>query len=127
MNRKDRRAQASRERRANPLDAIARTVRSMELGRERSDDGVPPSPCGHCGKVLDGASDAAGAKASPGDLSVCIYCAGINVFGVDLALLPLTDEQVEIHPAALALREHQAVIRAGLLPPRGKARREEAS
>jgi hypothetical protein len=127
VNRKERRAEALRARKVDSLGALARTVRSMQLGSERSGDGVPPSPCGHCKKELDGASAASGAKAKPGDLSVCAYCAGINVFGVDLALLPLTDEQVEIHPQAAALREHQALIRAAHLQPKGARRQGEPS
>lgn len=110
MNRKDRRADASRERGA--LKALVRTARSMRLGRNQSSDGVPESACGHCGKLLDGASSASGAKACPGALSICISCAGVNIFLTDLTLGKLTDEQLQIHPQYDELVEHQNMIRA---------------
>lgn len=110
MNRRDKRAAASRER--GVLKALARTADSMRLGREKSGDAVPESPCGHCGKQLDGATSACGAKASPGDLLICINCAGVNIFLTDLTLGKLTDEQLQIHPQYEELMEHQNMIRA---------------
>lgn len=71
----------------------------------------PPGPCGHCGAVLDRVSGPEGSKPSPGDLTACISCAGINEFGADMMLLPLSDEQVESRPEAAMLRKVQAVIR----------------
>lgn len=49
---------------------------------------VPSSPCWHCGVVMDRCSavgDVA-AKPKPGDITVCIKCATINVYGSKLQL-----------------------------------------
>lgn len=80
----------------------------------------PPGPCGHCGTVLDCVSGPEGSKPSPGDLTVCISCAGVNEFGADMMLFPLTDEHVGSRLEAAMLRTVQAAIREV------QARREKA-
>lgn len=113
MNRKDRRAQASRERKADYESAefasLKRTKQSMQIGKERSPDRVPDSPCGHCGKVLEGASSGV-RTARPGDVSVCIYCSGANLFGEDMQLRSLGEEEVEAHPLRDSIRRHQELL-----------------
>jgi hypothetical protein len=60
----------------------------------REDYKVPPSMCPHCGYVADGAmraaSDGAGREPEPGDVGVCIKCAGINRYNdkLQLEILP---------------------------------------
>jgi hypothetical protein len=52
------------------------------------------SPCPHCGKSLDGATDpTGGAVPSPGDLTLCVYCAGVSIFGEDMQLRTATEEE----------------------------------
>lgn len=59
-----------------------------------SRDGVSPAPCPYCGSKLDAATDPYGdARPKPGDASVCWYCAGVLVFGDDLAVRLPTDEE----------------------------------
>lgn len=60
------------------------------------------SPCPRCGAMLDGAGTFAGPiePPNPGDLTVCIYCAGLLRFGVGLAL-----EAVEGDELILALAD----------------------
>ena len=69
---------------------------------------VPASPCCECGKVLE---LCAGKKntPSPGDLSICFDCGGLNVFGQDLRLRKPTDEETF---AAAADSEFQTLRRS---------------
>ncbi len=116
MNRRDRRADQSRQRKADYESeahrSLVRAVESMGKGREKSGDLVVASPCGHCGKSLDGASHADGLKAKPGDISLCIYCCNVNVFGEDLRLQKLTDEQADAHECASEIRQQQTFLRS---------------
>lgn len=107
MNRKERRAYESQAHKA-----LMRSVDAMCRGKNSHPDEVPASPCGHCGRVMDGASSATGATAKPGDITVCIRCGGANTFLDDLTLSKLTEEQVEAHPASEDIRASQDMIRS---------------
>lgn len=118
MNRAERRAKASRER---ALRALARIVEQYGKPIAEREDMVPRSPCGHCGKVLDGASHEDGIKPKPGDLSVCWGCAGINRFGPTLALERL--DEADFPPeVADELRHRQSLIRAVMMGSVGRTR-----
>ncbi len=80
------------ERRA--LRSVKRAASQMEVGRARSGDVMAPTACGHCGKVLDGASHREGHRPKPGHLCVCTGCGGFNLFGSDLQLSALQDDDV---------------------------------
>jgi hypothetical protein len=91
---------------------------------DESDRGVS-SPCGHCGKQLDAASTDTGHKPNAGDLSVCVYCCGANMFDAELRLVKLTEEQLDALPpeSAAQLREMQALMRSTIAKAfRGKAK-----
>jgi phage FluMu protein Com len=53
--------------------------------------------CPSCGTITDSDSVAFGedAKPSPGDVSICLYCAKLLVFGDDLNLKLPTNKQLE--------------------------------
>lgn len=111
------------------LRSLRRAAASIEAGKGSSLDAMAvPSPCGHCGKVLDGASGAHGEKPKPGDVSVCMSCTGANTFGEDLRLVPLSDAEVEAHEAHEQIRAGQDLLR-GILAKRmapGRQRTPEA-
>lgn len=56
---------------------------------------VPPSDCWSCGRHLDGAAveDQPGRMPVPGDMSLCIHCGAVAVFGEGLVLEKPTAEQ----------------------------------
>jgi len=57
-------------------------------GRETRHDLIT---CPHCGHELNASTHVNGADApGPGMVSVCIYCAGVSVFGDGLELRPPT-------------------------------------
>jgi hypothetical protein len=77
------------------------------------------SCCPYCEEILDGATRVGGSAAvpEPGDVSVCLYCAQIIIFGADLLVrrpLPGELEAIEAqHPeAGLLLRRAQEQIKA---------------
>jgi hypothetical protein len=78
------------------------------------------SPCPTCGKSLDGASNPSGAMPSPGDFSVCVYCAGFARYDERLALRACSaDELDELEPEARAgLETAQDAIRTAVLRAR---------
>lgn len=53
---------------------------------------MPPSQCCECGYKVNGASGPC--KPEPGDLTLCIQCACLNVFNTDLSLRKPTDEEI---------------------------------
>lgn len=71
------------------IRSLIRSLNSMAEG-PASKDLVPESRCGHCGQTLNGASSDTGARASPGMITVCVMCAGINRFRADMALEAVT-------------------------------------
>jgi len=54
---------------------------------------TPLTTCPQCHHKIDraAAQDRSGAKPTPGDFSVCINCAGVNVFTDDMRLRVATD------------------------------------
>ena len=95
-------------------------------------DRVPPAPCGHCGKVLDGAHPGdSGGTPKAGDLAVCVYCAGVNAFDAGLQVAPVSEEEIEALPADIQgqLRDMQALIRGAMgqtLAGNARARKVDA-
>lgn len=75
---------------------------------------LEPSPCAHCGQRLDAASSDT-STAKPGDVSVCISCAGINRFGDGMRLVGVTPEDLASLPDGIRsqLEEMQALLRRG--------------
>jgi hypothetical protein len=73
---------------------------------------MPSSPCLHCGRILDGATNAPDQTGAPepGALSVCVYCSAVTIFGDDLRLRPLTEGEVEELRADPELFERIAVV-----------------
>lgn len=62
---------------------------------------VPLTLCPHCGYPIDRASSAKGGANAPrpGDLSICLACAGILIFGDDLRSRALNDSELaELDP-----------------------------
>lgn len=56
---------------------------------------VPKTECPYCGKVNDLASSFKGKeKPEPGDISICIKCAGILVFDEELRIRRPTDSEL---------------------------------
>lgn len=84
------------------------------IARHDEADRIAGSPCGHCGKELDAASAVDGHKPRPGDLSVCVYCCGINGFDAELRLAALSGERLDALPsdAVQQIREMQGLMRA---------------
>lgn len=81
----------------------------------KAETAVPPSPCGHCGKLLEAATGTeSGQKAEPGNLSICVKCLGINRFDENLAMVAMTDEDMAAVPAPVRaqLDEMAALLRS---------------
>lgn len=94
---------------------IERLVAVHHLPVDEQPGKVVPSACGHCSIVLDRATHDADETASPGDLSVCWNCAGVNRFDADLVLKPVRDEDLEALDVDHGqLAEARALIRAAL-------------
>jgi len=56
---------------------------------------IPESKCLGCGAKLDAySSPKTSAMAKEGDISICLDCGHVAVFGKDLRLRPLTDEEI---------------------------------
>ncbi len=58
------------------------------------DTRIPGSPCPDCGLVQDGALGEAGAVPSAGDVSICMKCQGISVFGEGMIRRPPTEAEL---------------------------------
>lgn len=98
--------------RPDALGSLMRTLHSMQS--EKSPDAVPPSPCPYCGTALDAASNSEAAKPSPGDISICVKCAGVCKFGDALTLERVSEHELAALPgyAREGIREHQDAVRA---------------
>lgn len=85
-------------------------------GEGLESDRIKGAPCPHCGKLLDAASSASGHRPNPGDVSMCIYCAGALQFDDELQTKGLSDEQIEAFDPASRdhLREMQALLRSAM-------------
>lgn len=57
---------------------------------------VPPVPCPACGAELDGAwaTDGSGERPSPGDVTICIYCAEMLCYTAALGLRPAAPDDL---------------------------------
>ncbi len=56
---------------------------------------VPGSACVNCGKDMDAASPVGGGRGpQSGDVAICLYCRHLMVYGEDLKMRNLTDEEV---------------------------------
>lgn len=63
------------------------------------DHRIPPSPCPDCGKMQDGAyAPDHEALPKPGDISVCISCYGVSIFGDDMMRRLPTEADIEEMP-----------------------------
>ena len=73
---------------------------------------VPGAVCPTCKKVVDGASAADGVKATPkqGDLSICIYCAGVAQYDASLQLHAFDVQQLPADERAL-IEQHRRLVR----------------
>ena len=63
-----------------------------------NDTRTPKSPCPICGYVMDAATMVNGsAGPKPGDVSICMRCGAVNLFGEDLTIrAPTADEKTAI-------------------------------
>lgn len=59
-------------------------------------EGVPPSACTNCGKVMDSARvvDKDDVAPTPGDVTICFYCHHLMAFADDMTLRDLTDAEI---------------------------------
>ena len=78
---------------------------------------TPPTPCPQCGAVNDTADGVEHEEApTPGDISVCMYCAAVTVFTNDLKLrTPTSEEMANIRSDAeiwATIKEAQRAIHA---------------
>jgi hypothetical protein len=56
---------------------------------------VPDTRCVNCNKLLDGAAAIAGSRGPrPGDVTVCLDCRHLMVYGDDLQLRNPTDDEI---------------------------------
>lgn len=60
--------------------------------------GVVASPCPYCARTNDAAvaEDGRDDRPTPGDYSVCFYCAGVAVFSADGVRKPTEAERAEL-------------------------------
>lgn len=67
---------------------------------------LPASSCPRCLRDLDGATSVAHeGRPDPGDVTMCIYCSGLAIFGDDLRLRnPTKEERAEIEAQPLIHR-----------------------
>ena len=56
---------------------------------------LPPSPCGHCGRLNEKSSGDPGHLPEPGCLMVCIGCGGLNILDDEMKLARFSDEEIE--------------------------------
>lgn len=89
---------------------------------------MPPSACTGCGRSNDCATGEEGHRPEPGSFSVCGMCGGLNQYGDDLSLLPVTEATLEALPEEHRgqLLEMQALMRAARMQTLPGKRRVEA-
>lgn len=75
------------------------------------DHKMPESPCPDCGLEQDSALGETGHAPSKGDVSICIKCAGISVFGDGMVRRPPTEEEILEMPLD-EISRYQRAIRA---------------
>lgn len=70
---------------------------------------VPLAICPNCQHGMDRAANLDAATAPiPGDVTVCIRCGNVNVFGDDMTLRPITDAEA----ASLTGEQHARIANA---------------
>ena len=107
---------------AMPGSSYRRLASVLEaMNQSENEDAVPPSPCPHCHKVMDAAThEDRVVRPKPGDISICIYCAGVAQFSPELALVAFSEDEMRHLPGATRadIREAQATIRSMYLKPK---------
>lgn len=84
----------------------SKAVRLLQsFGKDENASRVPPSPCPHCGVVLDACNSADGGKPEPGCHTICISCLNVSVFDDELRMAKVTQEEIDAMPA-----EHRAML-----------------
>ena len=57
---------------------------------------VPSTRCTNCGKDMDAADPTSGGRGpKPGDVAICFYCHHLMVYGDELILRELTDQEIK--------------------------------
>lgn len=70
------------------------------------------TPCPHCGRRNDAASDPRGnGTPSPGDLTVCIGCTGVCVFTKSMGMRKFTKEEMDALPLSEQNKLNDEIIR----------------
>lgn len=90
---------------------------------------MPPSACTGCGRSNNCATGEEGHHPEPGSFSVCGSCGGLNQYGDDLSLLPVTEATLDALPAPhrAQLLEMQARMRAARMQSLSGKRTVEAT
>ena len=91
----------------------------------RPSERVPACACPHCGHELDAAFSTTGLRPrpKPGDVSVCIECAEVLIYGERLELLqpdPMDLLRLELSPVWESVVKAQAAVRLAHAQTRGK-------
>lgn len=97
------------------------------LGKQSPDHRLPPSPCGHCGKVNDAATAVGGDdnRPEPGDVALCAYCYRVNRYTPEMGLEAVADADLDAWIGtgnARRVREMQATARSAVLRKPGTKR-----
>lgn len=73
---------------------------------------LPASRCPLCGLESNAASSPEGATPDPGDITICMHCAGLLVFTDDMRLRTATNAEIAELPrsAALKVRTYQTAV-----------------
>jgi hypothetical protein len=76
-------------------------------------EGVRPEHCPQCGHKLDAATDTLRERHRPkrGDISVCVYCAGINQWNTALQLEAVTGDELILAKADPEVKRAVAIVR----------------
>jgi hypothetical protein len=99
---------------------------ARDAGKEHTR--VPEAQCGHCGKPLDSATGTDGSmRAKPGDMSICIFCLGVNQFDERLQHVAVTADELAAAPPAIRsqLEDMIALLREAQLRMGAKPRKAE--
>jgi hypothetical protein len=78
---------------------------------KKDDYRVPKSTCPDCGAEHGAAygPDSGGEKPKPGDISICVKCQAILIFGDKLMLRPPTEAEIAEIPLDLISRYQKAL------------------
>lgn len=75
--------------------------------------------CPGCGKRIDAATSIDGeASPTPGDVTVCAFCASVLMFEPGLSLRRVSDQELAQLPAAVRRQVHVLRLVIAGLPPR---------